>query len=200
MGYTHGIEWSESLIEEKIRQVMKALNIERMPTRSEILSVMDDNSLAVKIGKSGGYKKWSEKLGLNKKSSETVLGEEYEDVVFDMLKYKGYNVEHMTTLHPYDLLVNNNIKIDVKVANWYISKDSSFRYHTFNLEKTKHNCDIFICIGLNENKEIHRTMVIPSKFVMGKKQISCGVNSKYNKFIDRWDYVEQYNDFYERIV
>ena len=142
MGYTHGTKWSNEKIESEIYKVINTLNIERMPTNTEISMVMKNQALNNKISKSGGYKYWANKLGLDTKYSETKLGQEWEIYIKNLLDSKGYYVEKMTTRHSYDLLINNNIKIDVKVSNYYHGK--SFKYHTFNLEKKYHNCDIFI--------------------------------------------------------
>lgn len=171
-----------------------ALNIERMPTRTEIETVTNDSALTNKISKTGGTKYWANKLNLDLKDSETKLGQEWEMYAKSELENLGYEVEKMTTKHPYDLLVNNNIKVDVKVSRYY--KGKGFKYHTFNMEKKYHNCDIFICIGLDEEDHVVKTLVIPSKYLMNKKQLSVGIESKYDKFNDRWDYIEKYSNFY----
>ena len=53
---------------------------------------------------------------------------------------------------------------------------------------------------MDDNLNIVKTYVIPSKF-LHKTQLSIGVNkSKYDYFLDRWDYVEKFNSFYEEII
>lgn len=187
-------KWSDDKIAEEIIKVKMALNIERMPTRTEIEIVTNDSALTNKISKTGGTKYWANKLNLDLKDSETKLGQEWEMYVKSELDNLGYEVEKMTTKHPYDLLVNNNIKVDVKVSRYY--KGKGFKYHTFNMEKKYHNCDIFICIGLDEEDHVVKILVIPSKYLMNKKQLSVGIESKYDKFNDRWDYIDKYSNFY----
>ena len=198
MGHTHGRRWSDEAIKEEIANVMNSLDIDRMPTHSEIKSVMGNASLTNKISKTGGYKYWSKKLNLEMKDSETNFGNEWEYKVKAELENKGFEVLKMTTKHPYDLLINTNLKIDVKVSRYF--KNEDYKYHTFNLEKEYHNCDIFICVGLNDNDEIEKLLIIPSKYLMGIKQLSVGVISKYDKFDRAYQYLDIYNKFYNEVI
>lgn len=196
MGYTHGIRWTEEKAKNEIKDVMKALNLNRMPSRSEIEKVMQTSTLTNYISKNGGFKFWADKLSLNMKKSETSLGKEYEQYITDLLNRKGYEVERMSTKHPYDLLVNMNIKIDVKVSNLYRGPKGEF--HTFNLEKYNHNCDLFICVCVTDDKVV-KILVIPSKFLMKVSQLSLGINSIYDVFKNRFDYIEKYDVFYSNL-
>lgn len=36
--------------------------------------------------------------------------------------------------------------------------------------------------------------------LMGKKQLSCGISSMYNKYIQKWDYIYKYDDFYNNTI
>jgi len=196
MGYTHGIKWTDEKVKDELEKVIKALNLNRMPSRSEIEKVMQSASLTGHISKTGGFKNWAEKLNLYIKDSETKLGREYETRTAELLKTKGYEVERMSMKHPYDLLVNLNIKIDVKVSNLYRGPKGEF--HTFNLEKYNHNCDLFICVCVTD-EEIKKVLVIPSKFIMGISQLSVGSTSIYDVFKDRYDYIEKYDSFYNKL-
>lgn len=191
-------KWDEEMIKREVLSVVKALNLDRMPTRKEAELVVGDSSLTNKISKTGGFKMWSEKLGLELKESETKFGNEYEFVVKEILEELGYGVEKMTTKHPYDLLVNDNIKIDVKTSRFYENKDGA-RYHSFNLDKKHHNCDIFICICLDCDEEIKKCLIIPSKYLMGRKQLSVGINSIYDRFDKEFKYIDMYNIFYNTL-
>lgn len=195
MGYVQGTRWTNELIEQEIIKVKEALNLSRMPSNSEVKSVVG-NGLACKISKTGGYKYWADKLNLKMKYSETKLGREYEEKIMKLLQSKGCEVEQMSIKHPYDLLVNLNIKVDVKVSNLYRGEKGEF--HTFNLEKHNHNCDLFICVCVT-NKEIVKILVIPSKFLMKVSQLSVGAVSVYDVFKDRFDYIEKYDVFYDQL-
>lgn len=100
----------------------------------------------------------------------------------------------MSVKHPYDLLVNSNIKIDVKTARLYTSEHGN-SYYTFNLEKKNPTCDIYIfyCV------EIEKILIIPSKFLR-QTQLCISENSKYNRYTNRWDYLKIYDNFYKEVV
>lgn len=191
------MQWSYEKIIEEIERVMDTLKINRMPSQSEIKMVTGNTCLTNKIAKTGGYRVWAKELGLNLKDSETQKGNDWEFKIMEELLSTGYEVEKMSTKHPYDLLVENFIKIDVKVSSYY--KGETYQYHTFNLEKTHHNCDIFILVGLDDEGKVVKRLIIPSKFLMGKKQISVGLTSKYDKFNERCDYIDKYIDFYKEL-
>ncbi len=193
MGYTHGTKWTDELIAEEILKVKTTLCIDRMPSNSEIKKVVGC-ALGNAISKHGGFKYWADKLSLKFKNSETSTGKEYEQKIMNLLLGKGYEVERMTTKHPYDLLVNQNIKVDVKVSNLY--KGPKGEFHTFNLEKHNHNCDLFICACVTDG-EIVKTLVVPSKFLMKVSQLSVGNTSIYDVFKDRYDFIEKYEIFYK---
>jgi len=199
MGYVSGIRWNENLIESSIKDYMILFNIKRMPTAHEIIDSTHKHGLAVAIGRYGGYKYWAEKLGLETKKSDTSFGKKYENILNLMLIAKGYKVEGMVMCHPYDLLINGNIKIDVKASNrFHYNKDKNY-YYTFNLEKNNPTCDIYVCYCINDDKLIEKILVIPSKFLK-QNQLCIGKKSNYDKYVNRWDYLNIYNNFYEKLT
>lgn len=197
MGYTHGTRWNDELMKEEIRKVMKSLCIDRMPSRNEVELVMGNSKLSNRISKTGGFYKWAKRLGLKIKDSETKRGKKYEGYAEGLIHQKGYKTEKMSVKHSYDLLVEDNIKIDVKVAKPY-NDEKVGTFHTFNLEKKNPTCDIYICFLLNEDESLDRLIIIPSKYIK-KTQLSMGKESMYNIYCDRWDYIEKYKMFYENL-
>lgn len=198
MGYAHGTQWTNERIKQEIIRVKEALCIDRMPSRSEIELITGNSRLTNKISRSGGFKYWAKKLGLQTKRCETSFGKKYEKIIADKLKDRGYKVEHMSTKHPYDLLVNDYIKIDVKAAKPYRSKNN-YIFHTFNLEKKNPTCDIYIAVALSDEGNIERVFIIPSKYLK-ITQLSVGKCSIYNQFVDRWDYIKKYDLFYKNVI
>lgn len=194
MGYTFGIQWNDKLIKEEILKVMEALNINRMPSSDEMKFVTGNTKLTNAIRRHGGYLFWATSLNLEQSECETRTGFKEELNVKTLLESKGYKVEKMATRHPYDLLVNGNIKIDVKAANKYTSPIGWSSY-SFNLEKKNPTCDIYIIRCLQDDK----TLVIPSKFLKQSQLCITDKESKYDKFKDRWDYIKKYDDFYNSI-
>ena len=100
--------------------------------------VRKDSALSVKVSRSGGFKCWALKLGLELKESETTKGWKYEEKALKDLTDRGYNVKEMTTKHPYDLLVEENVRIDVKVSSRYYYEDNNY-YHTLKSGKDINN-------------------------------------------------------------
>ena len=174
MGYAFGTKWSDELIKEEILKVMKALNINRMPSSDEIKLVTNNSKLTNAIRRHGGYLQWSARLRLHQSECETRTGLNSEIKIKEIHESKGYKVEKMTTRHPYDLLVNENIKIDVKAANKYESP-TGWSSYSFNLEKANPTCDIYIICCLQDNK----TLIIPSKFL---KQTQLCITNKVSKY------------------
>src|SRR5690606_15825045 len=106
------------------------------------------------------YRGWAEEIGLELKESETFKGNKWETYVAEVIRGMGFKVEQMTTKHPYDLLVNGAVKIDVKVGTSH--KHFGTRCHTFATNKKYATCDLYICIGLDEEENIEKQFVIPS--------------------------------------
>lgn len=194
MGYTTGFKWSYESIKEELIKVMKALDINRMPTSNEIKLVTKNSKLINAIRRYGGFLYWANQLNLNQAPGTTRLGNYGEEKIKEILEAKGYKVEKMSTKHPYDLLVNYTLKIDVKTSRLYTKEDSN-SYYSFNLEKKNPTCDIYIfyCV------EMDKILIIPSKF-LGQTQLSISKNSKYNKYIDRWDYIDKFDSFYKSVI
>lgn len=195
MGYAHGIRWTEELIRQELLKSIDILQINRMPTAEELKSI-GKNSLHCKISRTKKYSGYAKELGLSLKSCDTRTGNHYEEYAESIIKLRGYQVERMTTKHPYDLLINDNVKIDVKSAKPTYMRDS--RVHTFGISKRQPTCDIYMCIAISEVNEIERLLIIPSK-ELKIVTLCIGKESKYNKFIDRWDYLNKYIEFYQSI-
>lgn len=187
-------KWTDELVADELKKSMKILGITRMPTRSELVSI-GRNDLHCKISKTKKYSGWAKELDLSMKKSETTLGKEYEEVAEKLLKDKGYTVDRMTTKHPYDLLIDERVKIDVKVSNPYLMRGEN-RVHTIRLAKENQTCDIYMCFLLNEDKNIERVLIVPSHHVR-KSCLNIGKNSKYNKYNERYSYIENYATFFK---
>lgn len=188
-------KWTEDLIRQGILESIKTLNIDRMPTAAELQSI-GRNDLHCKIGRTKTYRGWADELKLSLKHSDTNKGQVWEFYVEDELKKLGFDVEQMTTKHPYDMLVNNTVKVDVKVGSAHTHFGT--RCHTFRPSKKFATCDIYICIGLDEDENVEKTFIIPSKFAQLVTLNICN-DSKYNAFLDRWEYVSRFVDFYEKV-
>ena len=66
--------------------------------------------------------------------------------------------------------------------------------------KPQATCDLYILLQIGFDNEIEETYIIPSKYVHDLTQISIGeYNSKYHKYRNRWDYLDEYKKFYDRL-
>lgn len=202
MGYTHGNKWTDELIEQRIRMVVDELGLKRFPTHTEMEQCEDGKALAVKISKSGGTKFWAKKLGFGIKDCESEVGEHYEIYalkdIYEHTLLSGYKNK---VGYPYDLTIDNNIKVDVK-ASHIVCNNNDYHYYSFNLEKKEPTCDIFLLYCINNCEEICKTYIIPSCFTYGKTQVGISANrsSKWDKLKNAWFYFEKYNSFYNEIM
>ena len=199
MGHSHGKIWKEIEIAKGIKYVMDVAGIDTMPNQSITKNIMGDTSLNNAISRSGGFIFWANKLGIKNSGIETMFGVKFEKYCADfIIENFDLDVQKMNAHYPYDLLVSENIKIDVKAGRKYRGK---FSFYTFNLEKRFPTCDIFVAYCVSDNNEIIKTYVIPSKILYGITQLSVGINqSKYDKYLDAWEVIDKYNEFYKTLV
>ena len=197
MGYTHGMKWNENTIRIEIKKTMDMLNIEHMPSRTEMKSALLNDALANKIARTGGFPFWANKLNIEEKESETRLGQSYEVKAMGLIEEKGFKIDRMTTKYPFDLLVNNNIKVDVKVGKPGDIRGS--RVHTFRTAKKYATCDLYMIFALKEDEEIERLFIIPGS-ELKVVTLCIGRKSKYDKYINRWDLLKKYDNFYNNLA
>lgn len=197
MGYSHGTSWDDERIASAILDVASKLTEKTMPTHSQMDELTGSCGLSNAVSRHGGTVYWANKLQLDTKFCESALGYEFELRCRNRLADMGYDCQMTQARYPYDILVNRNIKVDVKVGNLYTSKNGSF--YTFNLEKSMPTCDVFVCYCI-DNDNVIDTLVIPSCKVSGNVQLSVGkTKSKYSKYSDAWWVFEHYDDFYKLI-
>ena len=190
--------WTEKAIEDAINEVRYSWLLDRMPSRKEVEDYYGGAAESCAIMKSGGYYHWAKKLGLEIKRSQSSLGYEVENEVKELIECLGYRCESTSTRHPYDLLVNGCVKIDVKAAR--VSKANGSDCYSFRLAKPQQTCDVYVAVCLNDDKEPQKIYVIPAHVMTGKTQLAIGAeHSKYDQYIDRWDIIDQLLQAFERI-
>ena len=199
MGHSHGTVWTDELIEKKIRETMIFLGIHTFPTHTEIKSMQGNEGLTNKISKTGGTKFWANKLDIPVKDCETEFGFKYESkVVEDIERELGLNSILMKPGYPYDVLTSGCVKIDTKVSRQVFTNCHTWQ-NTFSLEKKNPTCDIYVLYCLDNDGNYLKTIVIPAVVLQGKTQVGIGKKSKYNKYIDNWNVIEEYKRFYDSI-
>lgn len=199
MGYAHGHRWTNQEVESHIMKVVDFLEIDRMPSRSEIEEFYGNAALTGKISKTGGFHHWADQLGLEVKESESKFGIELEKQIKNILENMDFKCEITSTKHPYDLLVDDCVKIDVKAAR--ISKFNGSNGYSFRLAKSKQTCDVYVAVCVDDNKEIQQIYIIPAIIMTGKKQLCMGAgHSSYDVYIDRWDIIEKMSEAFHQII
>lgn len=200
MGYTHGRKWSEDEVRKEIMNIVETLNLKHFPTKSQIINFYGNNSLANKISRSGGSRYYADLLKLEIVNCESEFGNFFEELAIDeILENTGFSSLHTNVRYPYDLLTNGNIKVDVKASKKVKNKNANFPYHSFNLEKREPTCDIFVFYCLDEDMEIEKRVIVPSCLLSGKTQVGIGGLSKWDAYIDKWEYFDMYNKFYDSV-
>ena len=199
MGYSHGFEWDDKLICEKLQAMTRYMKEPKMPTHKEMNEFYHDRALSNAVSKHGGTKYFANLLNLPLKDCEAKVGDIYEDVCEKYIRDEmNLKVERMKYRYPYDLLVEQCVKIGVMSSKLFISSiDTCF--YTFHLDKRKPTCDILVCYCIDENDKIVKTYVIPSHVLYDHVQLSIGVyNSLYDKYLDNWDLIRKYEGFYKK--
>lgn len=195
MGYSHGRKWNDELIVLEIKKMVEERQMTTFPTHSEIISHFGNSSLVCALSRHGGTKKFAEILGLDMKSCESKFGDIVEEMCKNHIEqFTSLSVSRTPVRFPYDLLVQNAVKIDVKSAVPFDNYGRS-KYYSFNLEKKQQTCDIFVFYCMSENFQVKRTLIVPSFVLSGKTQFCIGERSKYNKYLDRWEIISDYYNF-----
>lgn len=198
MGYTYGQRWTDELVEEKIKEVVKILNIDHFPTHKEMIAALGNKGLVNKVNKKGTLF-WAEKLDMQIKESETALGNKYElYAISDIFENTELTSVQTSSRHPYDLLTDNRVKIDVKISKGFINNCGAKAY-TFNLEKREPTCDIYLLYCVNDANDIIKTLVVPSNILLGQTQLGVGEVSKWDKYKDRWDLIIKTSEFFRNL-
>lgn len=192
MGYARGIQWTDELIATEVMKVANQFNPPRMPSNSEAIVMTGSHALSNAISKHGGYKYWAVRLGLEQKKTDTKLGVEGEKHIAEELFRRGYTVEMTSARHPYDILVNGCVKVDVKTAN--ISYVRGYPIHSYRLAKGQPTCDFYVMYEVDTEK----VYVVPSWKLLGQVQVGMGIDSKlYKKYLEAYHLLAEASDMYK---
>jgi len=187
MGCSCRIKWDDASIFRAVNEVVNGLKLQRMPSRNELAAYYGDERLTNAIRRrAGGYYQVAKELNLPMKESDTETGKQAEARVYNILVNMGYRVKRMSQNAPFDLLVNDDIRVDVKFSNTY-----KLKFYTFRLEKRIPTCDFYFLVA-NDNINPYRMFIVPAENAR-QTQISIGmVNSKYNIYENRFDLLRDF--------
>jgi hypothetical protein len=115
--------WTEETFVTDLKTVCDAIG--RFPTVSE-LRKHGRNDLACQIVRRGGFRAWSEKLGVPFVHSDSDTGWDGELAFSQLLTSLGFTVTVRKSMKcPYDLLVDGCVRVDVKTAKYASYGNSS---------------------------------------------------------------------------
>lgn len=195
MGYSHGKKWDENEILETLKEMVQKLGMDTMPTHSEMDKYFGSASVSNAVSKHGGTKHFAKLLSLPIKQCESKFGDKVEDYcILQIQDILQLSCEKTRPRFPYDILVERSVKIDVKSSRLFENYGNT-KYYSFNLEKKDQTCDVFVFYCINQKDEVEKTFIIPSYVLSGKTQIAVGVKSMYDKYKDKWEYIQKYCDF-----
>lgn len=186
--------WSQERIEKEVLYMVQKTKQNTFPTHTEMFDFFGDYKLSNAIRRNGGTKYWADKLGMECKQCESKFGTSFEErFIEDVLRELDFRSEMCKVRYPYDVLVEDVAKVDVKCSNRI--QAHGFQLYTSNLEKDFQTCDFYVIYCLNENK-IDKIYILPSFVMSGKTQFSVGINSsKYDVFLNRWDLIKDFVEF-----
>lgn len=148
-------------------------------------------------------------------TTRKTIGEIGEEMVWKELKSRGYLAENMNDvdkLHPFDILVDGWMRVEVKSAsshkgrfhftftekesNQNIESEYRFRLKCGRTKKDYNvTCDVMVLVGIEGNGDCHFFINLPSKIPREQHGISAPVNpfspSKYEKWRENWGVFEQ---------
>lgn len=185
--------WNEELIEKRILEVANTFFPIRMPTCSEMENFYGNSALTNKIIKTGGIAYWANKLNLEQKHSETLVGIRGEHDISQHLIGLGYEVEATKTRFPYDLLVDGCVKIDVKTSNKSYIRGSEV--HAYRLAKEQQTCDFYVFYELDTG----RKYVVPAHKCR-QIQVEIGKDSiKYGEYENAFHLIGEVRDLFRML-
>ena len=137
---------------------------------------------------------WQKVWGSYRHPNSNSQGIEFEEMGNALLISKGFETKLMPHLHPFDILVNGEIKIDVKHSDFDIStlesQNSTGPTYPISHLKGGKDCDLFLVfVPLGEE---YSAFIIPSYEVAGLDKIripwpSGKKPSKWHKYLNRFD-------------
>ncbi len=191
MGWSHGVHWSEELIERELRVHIRRLG--RMPSAEEIRAADGHGRLSSIISYGHGYKYWADRLGVAQKGTETHRAQAWERHEVDFFRGMGYDVTRHSTKHPYDLTINGH-RVDVKMA----TRCDYGRVKGFVFAGLKRgaDCDFFDLV-CTDGCEVTCRFVIPAPMApvhtitISPSNLSGIGRGKWHKFKDRTDLLHE---------
>jgi len=130
--------WTTDRIRNEIQPVVNELG--RMPTKGEL-----DNRGLTDVSSTisdRGYEATATKLGLKMKDCKIRRAIQKEREVNSIIQDLGLDSELTSYKAPYDILVNETLRIDVKMGSRTQSRNKQFMFRMDNIDNP--NCDLYV--------------------------------------------------------
>jgi hypothetical protein len=112
----HPYYWTDELLHQELITICAGTG--RFPSVSE-LAALNRGDISNQIVRRGGFVKWAKRIGYARKSSDSDYGWEGERRAIALLEKESFKVEKAKELRsPFDLLVNDVLRVDVKAAQF----------------------------------------------------------------------------------
>ena len=194
--------WNEEKICNSINEIITQCNLNHFPTHKEMDEYYGNCGLSCAVSKYGGSRYFEKLFGLEiSKCDNTVLGEKYESICIEDIKANtGLDSILTQRRYPYDLLVDGNVKVDVKAS---VELKDIPNCYSYNLEKLNQTCDLYVFYGISRlTHKVLQTVIIPSCKIK-TKQFCISNKDRYGylkTYKDRWDLIQRYNDFFRQAI
>jgi hypothetical protein len=173
--------WTDEIISAELHAIAATLG--HLPSAGELRD-RGRNDLCCAITRSGGLIKWSERLNIPRLASDSDFGWQGEAESMSLLSAHGFNVSKPEGVKaPFDILVNDILRVDVKTANFATYGHSSGWF--YRLGKIPQADLMFLYQADTGNFCAVPWHICPSSNVT----ISRG-GGKYDWFINNWQLIE----------
>lgn len=183
---------------ERVRQLIgnTGRGYKKTKTKELVLSYpnLTNKELAVELGKSEGtVSRYRSSVRHKLDGGNALIGSVAEEMVLKILRENGIECKLMPHKHKFDILVNKNIRVEVKSA-WRKTESPSRKgispAYKFNVKKEKNISDYFIFF-IVETKDI---FIVPSNLMEGRDNVVIsypvyGHYSKYEQYHNRFDFL-----------
>ena len=139
-------KWTDEKIANGVRNAITILDLDRMPTASELRMLPTGNALACAIVRNGGFDHIADKLTVPRAEHDSRRGWRWEDWIASQSGLRGFTVQRRARMKdPIDLTINGH-SVDVKMAVGRMI-DGAPQW-TWRIAKDAHRAEFYVCVAL----------------------------------------------------
>ncbi len=186
--------WTEIRILTELNPFIQKYN--RMPTAQE-LNGNGRGNLTNAINRGGGFQKFADMFDVPKKRTSTSKGERVEKAVAKQLSQKGFTVELTSSKCPYDILVNNSLRVDVKMA----TNDDKEKLFVYSLRDKglSPTCDVYALCRCGRSKDIIYDIYFVPALVLLQQTVSISGSPKWTPWRENYEVLRNLEAFLPQI-